>query len=422
MRVLIIDDAPDYVALLERYLRKQFPDVETRPYLPHEHGGQLPPIAEIKPDLILLDYQLDIDSDGLDWLRQLRTLSGCPPIIFMTAQGSEYVAVEAIRNGASDYVKKVDLNAERLAQAVRGVGADTQELDWDIRTGPKDEPEPAPTKPKETGTRTSDASDAAQTGGYRVRRRIGQGAMSKVYLAERLEDGMSLALKLIDLKNLLTEEVRVRFIKEAELASSINSPYVVRIDDYGITPEYGFMVMELFTRGDLKQSIAHGLSADDALLCMLNIAYSLEVIHEAGIVHRDLKPENIMFRSDGSMALADFGISKVLRETTMLTTLGKVLGTPHYMSPEQGQGFKVDHRTDLYSAGIIFFEMLTGMRPFDAHDPVSMIMCHVNDPVPLLPGACAHLQPILNRLLAKDPDERFPHASALIAELRTHLA
>jgi DNA-binding NarL/FixJ family response regulator len=419
MRVLIIDDAPDYVALVQRFLRREFPDAQAVAYLPHEHGGRVPDLARMTAHVILLDYELGVNADGLEWLRALRAQPGCAPIIFMTSQGSEYVAVEAIRGGASDYIRKADLNAERLALAVRGVGADTAELDWDIRTGPADE---EPPRPAERGAGEPARAPSLRGSGYRVRRRIGEGAMSKVYLAESLDDGMSLALKLIDLTNLVTEELRERFIQEAKLASSIDSPHVVRIYDYGITPEYGFIVMELFTRGDLRQSIARGLSESDAALCLLNIAYSLDVIHAAGIVHRDLKPENIMFRSDGSMALADFGISKTLREGTMLTTLGKVLGTPVYMSPEQGQGHKVDPRADLYSAGVILFEMLTGMRPYDAPDPVSLIHRHVNDPVPLLPGSQAHLQPILDRLLAKDPAQRFPDARALIHALREHVS
>jgi len=412
MQVLIVEDSPDFLALLRRYLSQELAGVQVTDYVPSEQGGRVPEVADRGIDVILLDYQLGTHQDGLTWLKALRAQPGCPPVIFMTAYGDEYVAVEAMKLGAADYVNKRDLNSGRLLDLIRDALVERDELDWALDDAAAIAPPPA----------ARDGGTAAEPeDGYRFLRPIGAGAMSKVYLAERLRDGLTLALKLISLKNLQTVEVRNRFLREAELASSLESPYVVRIHDFGFTPTYGYMAMELFTRGDLQQRMKHGVSREDALLYLWNIAQGLTVIHRVGIVHRDLKPGNVMFRSDDSMAIADFGISKRLVEPTLMTTMGKVLGTPHYMSPEQGQGLDIDARSDLYALGIMMFELLAGHPPFDAADPLAVIHQHVTAPVPPMPKDSEDLQPVVNRLLAKDPRDRYADAEALADALRPYL-
>ncbi len=410
MRVLIVDDSPDYLALVKRYLARELVGVEVEGYVPVEHGGDAPDLAGHAADVVLLDYQLGGGSDGLAWLETLRAQSGCPPVIFMTAHGDEYVAVQAMKLGAADYVNKRDLDSTRLAELIRRVLVQRDHVDWALEGGDGAARKATPAASRQ---RPAPGED-----GYRLLRPIGAGAMSEVYLAERVRDGLTVALKLISLKNMQTEEVKRRFLREAELASSIDSPYVVTVHDFGFTPTYGYMAMELFTRGNLMQRIATGVRQEDAPVYMWNIARGLAVIHGVGILHRDLKPDNIMFRSDDSMAIADFGISKRVVEPTLMTTMGKVLGTPHYMSPEQGQGQEVDERSDLYALGVILFELLTGRPPFHAAHPVALIHEHVTAPVPRMPGAAARLQPVVDRLLAKDPGARFPNADALAQALR----
>jgi serine/threonine protein kinase len=176
--------------------------------------------------------------------------------------------------------------------------------------------------------------------------------------------------------------------------------------------------MEFFTRGDLKQRIEHHVLPDDALNYALHIALGLEAIHGQGIVHRDLKPGNIMFRSDDSLAIADFGISKHLDAREELTNVGSVLGTPNYISPEQGQGLAVDARSDLYSAGIILFEMLAGRKAYRADTPTAVIYQHVHADIPRLPAGLERYQPIIDSLLAKRPAERYQTASELVVNLQ----
>ena len=249
---------------------------------------------------------------------------------------------------------------------------------------------------------------------YRVVRMVGEGAMSRVYLAKRVSDNVTMVLKIMDTRRRQDDVLVKRFIREAEMIAALRSRYVVRIYDNGFTNNYGFIGMEYFPRGDLKQRIKLGIPIQYALRYTDNLAHGLAAIHSVGVVHRDLKPANLMFRADDTLALADFGISKRVDddgEEEQLTMVGQVLGTPYYMSPEQGQGLPVDVRSDLYSMGIIIYELLTGERPFKARTPSGIIYQHIHADVPRLQPQLASFQPVLNRLLAKNPEDRY--ASAL---------
>jgi serine/threonine protein kinase len=150
---------------------------------------------------------------------------------------------------------------------------------------------------------------------------------------------------------------------------------------------------------------------------MRQIAGALAAIHDAGILHRDLKPANIMFRDDGSLALIDFGLAKQMRLHAAITGTGQIFGTPYYMSPEQGHAEPTDERSDLYSLGCIFYEMLTGERPFTASSPMGVIYRHAHAPRPRLSRALTHYQPVLDRLLAVDRYERYQSAEELLTAL-----
>ncbi len=145
------------------------------------------------------------------------------------------------------------------------------------------------------------------------------------------------------------------------------------------------------------------------------MAKGLQAIHAAEVIHRDLKPQNIMFRDDGSLGILDFGIAKIASEETQLTEHGQVFGTPYYMSPEQGTGKILDARSDLYSLGVIFYEMLTSRRMYNAENAVALVYKHLNDPIPLLPANLARYQVLLDRAVAKSPEDRFNSATSLIA-------
>ena len=178
--------------------------------------------------------------------------------------------------------------------------------------------------------------------------------------------------------------------------------------------------MEYLPGGSLKDR-ASGLSPSAALRYFLDIAWALDYVHGAGVVHRDLKPQNILFRADGALVLIDFNIS-LDSELLPLTRQGELVGTPRYLSPERARGEPVDHRHDLYSLGVIGYEMLTGQPLFDAPDAVAMLQKHLSEPVPRLPIGLLRFQPVFDRLLAKDPAARYQSAVELIQEVKAKFA
>jgi serine/threonine-protein kinase PpkA len=172
--------------------------------------------------------------------------------------------------------------------------------------------------------------------------------------------------------------------------------------------------MEYLDGGDLKHKIVEGIRERQAVNYLKQIASALSRIHEVGILHRDLKPGNIMLRADDSIALIDFGLAKRMRLSLEITGHGEIFGTPYYMSPEQGHAGEVDQRSDIYSLGIIFYEMLTGEKPFRADTALGIVYLHANAPVPMLPVRFSAYQALLNMMLAKDADDRLESAGEVL--------
>jgi serine/threonine-protein kinase PpkA len=267
---------------------------------------------------------------------------------------------------------------------------------------------------------TSELSRAIAAGrplqikGYRVQSKIGEGGMSNVFLAEREADGTQVALKILNARPSDDKQLLQRFIQESALISDINHPNVVRIYDKGFTDDYAYIAMEYFTGGSLKDVIAGGLTPRQALSLLAQAAAALAGIHRLGIVHRDVKPANMMLRADGTMVLADFGIAKRTEGSMERTVHGEFFGTPYYISPEQANGKPATERSDIYSLGIIFYEMLMNERPFDGNSIVELITQHVHAPVPRLPEALSEYQVLVDRMLAKDPAERLQNADEVL--------
>jgi serine/threonine-protein kinase PpkA len=258
--------------------------------------------------------------------------------------------------------------------------------------------------------------------GYRLTRKVGSGGMTEVYLAIRESDGLSVVLKVLDANGKATSEHLSRFIQEYTLLSRIDHRHVIRIYDQGFTDDHAYIAMEYFEEGDLRGEIADsGLSRQRVLAIVAQVAQALVAIHAGGIIHRDLKPENIMRRPDGSVALADFGIAKSMLQAENLaltqTRHGDVVGTPYYLSPEQAAGNAITPQSDLYSLGVMMFEMLAGHRPFRAESLNLLLARHISAPTPALPAGCAALQPVVDKLMAKRLEDRYASADALLKDL-----
>jgi serine/threonine-protein kinase PpkA len=247
--------------------------------------------------------------------------------------------------------------------------------------------------------------------GYTIVHPIGQGGQAMVYLAEREHDGLRVALKVLDRRLRVDPIFRERFVREYKLLARLDNEHVARIYDQGFAGDQAYIAMEFLPAGTLASRIHEGLNTRAALRLTQQIAKALDVIHSRGIVHRDLKPSNILFRADGRPVIVDFGLAKDLGVNSTLTIAGKLLATPRYMSPEQCMGKEVDTRSDLYSLGVVVYEMLTGKKIFHSANPAELVRLHINEPAPRLPEEIAVHQAFVDRLLAKKPDERFQSAA-----------
>jgi eukaryotic-like serine/threonine-protein kinase len=434
--VLLIDDSEDFRMLARHFLLTEWPDATLEEWDPLLLGKPSINFAWETYDIVLLDYMLG-NEDGLSWLKEFRRVPNCPPIIFLTGAGNEDLAVQALKAGASDYLRKHDLSKARLTEAItesvneyRILKAKLERLGttWPTRRSRMHSPSQPQLQTLPELDTTHPLGDNFQTdanrkasnifiNGYRIIRKIGHGGMSSVYLTEKIADDRRVVLKILDAELTRDNDFLRRFIQEYGIISKIQNPFVVKIFDQGFTDEHVYIAMEYFAGGDLRAKISGGISPNNALVTLSHIAQALEAIHAAGIVHRDLKPENIMFRHDGSLALLDFGVAKEIADTNDITHHGQVVGTPYYMSPEQGAGRALDHRSDIYSAGVIFYEMLTGERPFTAESAIALVYKHMHDEVPRLPGKLRDFQELVDRLLAKQPQERFPDARSILVYL-----
>ena len=250
--------------------------------------------------------------------------------------------------------------------------------------------------------------------GYRFIRKLGTSMYSSVYLAERESTGAKMVLKVLrQIPDVNDESIAAfdRFLQEYEMIAEIDHPNIVKIHDLGVADVHAHIAMEYLDGGDLRQRIRERIVASVAVTYLREIASALARIHQVGVLHRDLKPGNIMLRRDNSVALIDFGLAKRLRLQMEITGSGEIFGTPYYMSPEQGHGNPVDERSDIYSLGVIFYEMLTGRKPYVADTAMGIIYQHARAPIPLLPGRLEKYQSLVNMMLAKEPEDRLQSAA-----------
>jgi len=400
-RVLIITDHAELGRALEYHVSIVWPDAECRVHAPLVAGRLHRAFCAIGFDVVLLDDRVE-HGRGREWFENLMHRPHFPPVIYLAPGSEAQLMEEVMQRGAHECIVRERIDHRRLALALRaGVQKRRQELALAATAGV--------------------AGQESRFGevtilGHRFVRELAVGGTSMVYLAESERAGDMVVLKVLrESQDGNEDQVQfARFLQEYELISKIRHPNVVRIYDLGIADDHAFIAMEYFPRGDLRSKITKPLPPAVALAYLSQMAAALEVVHEVGVLHRDLKPGNVMLRADNSLALIDFGLAKEADFKGEITGTGEIFGTPYYMSPEQGHGQSLDQRSDLYSLGVIFYEMLTNKKPYLAPTPMGVIYLHGNAPLPQLEGDLTKYQPLVDRLMAKDPADRFASARDLI--------
>lgn len=259
--------------------------------------------------------------------------------------------------------------------------------------------------------------------GYTIIRPIGEGGMASVFLAVQTSLEREVALKVMSPALAANAEFASRFLVEGKITGKLQHPNLVTVYDIGSHNGIYYLAVEYIPGGTLKERMAEGgLSVAEMLDITSDVALGLDFAHQKGFVHRDVKPGNILFRDDGRVVLADFGIAKAMDGSNSSTVAGASVGTPNYMSPEQARGETVNGRSDLYSLGTVLFEMLAGHPPYRGGDPFAVALMHVTHPVPQLPEPHQWLQPLITTLMAKDPAERFSSGAATVDAIHRLLA
>lgn len=258
--------------------------------------------------------------------------------------------------------------------------------------------------------------------GYRIQKQMGQGGMATVYLAVQESFGRPVALKVMSDQLGQDDIWAQRFMHEARVVAQLSHSNIVPVFDVGSHEGRFYISMELLKGGKLDDKIHRGLTTEEAIRIVSGVAAGLDYAGSKGFVHRDIKPDNIMFRDDGTPVILDFGIAKQKDGDSKMTKTGTIVGTTGYMSPEQAMGQELDERSDIYSLGIMLYELLTGTVPFRGDSAVAVLLKHVQEVPPPLPMQLSIFQPCLDRALAKKPEDRYQRASEMMLHLQELLS
>jgi serine/threonine protein kinase len=395
IKVMIIDGHAEFRSLLMHHVTTHWPDAIISAYDPTEAGHLPVEFSGAGNDIVLLGDDQG-KRDALSTLKQFVKTPGFPAIVYFGNVGRE----DALKIGAGKFVdrRKIDHDAlvggmDKLLRAQRRVASTHSLFVGDLTHG---------TNPLIKG--------------YRFLKRLAVSDHSAVYLAEKESVGMKMVLKVMRQVPDLSEGIGAfdRFLQEYEIIAELDHPNIVRIYDLGVSDDHAHIAMEYLPGGSLRQRIEIGIPEKHAVVFTRQIASALSNLHNVGILHRDLKPGNIMLRGDGSIALIDFGLAKRMFPEEEITGSEQIFGTPYYMSPEQGRGHEVDERSDVYSLGVIFFELLTGEKPYMDENAMGIIFKHSEEPVPELPAGLNKYQKVINALLAKKPDDRIQTAAEVL--------
>ncbi len=406
-RVLIIDEQGVYRRLLAHHVATGFDSPSIAEYDPVARGKLPADFSGSAYDAVLLGDAPD-QADGLAWLRDLCRRNGFPPVIYLMSTPTAESEEAAIAVGAHACLSKTRIDHVRLIAALRAAQSRRGQV---LPPSPRVDDSPR-------ATRFGDATIR----GYRLVNQIAENPVSSVYLAQSERTGEQVVLKVLRQPpdNGSGAKTFDRFLREYQIAADIKHPNVARVHDFGVSDDHAFIAMEYFPLGDLRTRIKGIIQPLQAVIFLRQMAEALVVLHGAGVLHRDLKPGNVMLRDESSVALIDYGLSKQLELDAAITGSGEIFGTPYYMSPEQGHGRDTDERSDIYSLGIIFYEMLMRRKPYVAGTPMQVIYKHAHSPLPELPAELKHLEGILYNCIAKEPGRRYATAEQLVDVAREY--
>jgi len=403
LRFLVVADDPQFGTWLRHRIEALCEDwgVDTESVDAFEQRLALTNTAEYDLLLLVLRFSIDAIAHSTPWLARLNEVADLPGFMVIAEDGDELTAVQSMRLGAVEYLPRRLITPELLHAGIRLCLEHQAERDSaDIAPG-EAVASRSPALPRELIPR------------YTLLDTLGESPRATVYLASSEAMNRNVALKVSHKSD--TDEAQ--FSREYAAIGAMRHPSVVDIYDYGMFDGREYIAMEYFPCGDLKARLQNPITESEAVDYLRRIAMALSVIHGEGIMHRDLKPPNIMLREDGQVVLIDFGLAKHLHSGTRSTAAGVLRGSPYYMSPEQAQGQELDTRSDLYSLGVIFYEMLTGNKPYLGATAFEVLQQHVTAPTPELPENLQHHQDLLDGLVAKARDDRFASADDLLASL-----
>ena len=402
MNFLVIDDDEDIYKLLNMHISRRWPGSGTSYYNPLHSGLPEAGFDWSEYDILLLDYDIGLgNTTGLDIISRVHAHEKYPIIILITGEGNEKLAVKAIQCGADDYLIKYDIVTERFHEVIEDALKIREISDRNA-----------------TGRTGSDKNllydEVLSIPDYRDIKLINQGT-SFTFRATHTATGEPVALKVHNLLDNSGRNSLQRFQQELQILSGIDHPNIIRIRDQGTTKSFLYYAMEYIDRGDLGHYLRKGpIKTDLAVQLFMQIASGLKALHEREIIHRDLKSNNILFRKDDEIVIADLGSAKNLATSIDLTLHGEIIGTPFYMSPEQFNSGSIDYRSDIYSLGILFYEMLLGKKPFTGNNIMEIVYKHSYEIPPPLPVNLQQYNQFLQTMIAKKPDDRFQSIDEVI--------
>jgi len=405
MRLLLIIQDARLRSLIRHHVSCQWPDADLVTRSTRAAAPLPPEFLAQGYDAVLLDQHW-LGGEGLTWLQDLASRRGFAPIVFLADRENEQAARQARIFGSFGVLCRQRFAHDTLVSVLTEAARVQQRAQADWRVSAEAE--------------ASRRFGTVRIPGYRCVRRLAGGSVSQLYLAESQKAGSLIVVKVTPSVRDETgiDQAFERFLQEYEIAHRLHHTSIVRCHELGVADDHAYLAMEYFPEGDLRRRMRGGITVVDSLDISAQIAGALAALHEAGALHRDLKPGNVLMRSRHRIALSDFGLAKHAALDMDITDPGIIFGTPHYMSPEQGHGEPVDERSDLYSLGVMLYEMLTGEKPFTDANPMAIIYKHRHQPMPALPPAAARWQPIVSALLAKSPVDRYASAAQAEAVLQ----